>query len=96
MDKSADSTKPYCKIECQPGKHYICTCKKSNNYPYCDGNHKGTQFSPECVEVTEPKSLFVCGCEKSKNGIHCDGSQASRDGPKASPNMNIESSCRLP
>jgi len=55
---------------------YWCSCGKSNNQPYCDGSHKGSEFSPIKVEISEPKTVAWCGCKKSSNPPFCDGSHA--------------------
>ena len=60
----------------EPGKYYWCACGQSNNQPFCDGSHKGTEFTPDEVEITEEKKVAWCGCKHSKNGAFCDGSHA--------------------
>lgn len=56
------------------GKKAFCTCGLSNQDPYCDGSHKGTEFSPKIIEVKEEKKIAWCGCKHSKKGAFCDGS----------------------
>ena len=56
------------------GKKAFCTCGLSNKDPYCDGSHKGTDFSPEIVEFEEDKKVAWCGCKHSSKGAFCDGS----------------------
>jgi Iron-binding zinc finger CDGSH type len=36
--------------------YYWCACGKSNSQPFCDGSHKGSQFTP-------PPRVFRCGDE---------------------------------
>ena len=31
-------------------KYYWCACGESTNQPFCDGSHKGTDFSPILVD----------------------------------------------
>ena len=57
----------------EPGKYYWCACGQSNNQPFCDGSHKGTEFTPKEVVITEAKKVAWCGCKQSANGAFCDG-----------------------
>ena len=61
--------------EVEAGQTYWwCQCGKSTNQPFCDGSHKGTDFSP--VEYTAEKSetVWFCGCKKTGSEPMCDGS----------------------
>ncbi len=68
--------KPYVVNE-TPGTKAYCTCDKSENMPYCDGAHKGTDFTPHIVEIDEAKTVAVCGCAASKNMPFCDGAHSN-------------------
>jgi len=69
------------KVELEPGKSYWwCACGKSANQPFCDGSHKGSEFSPKEFTVEVKKLYSVCGCKHSKNGHLCDGTH--RDLPE--------------
>jgi len=61
-------------LELEPGTYYWCSCGKSANQPFCDGSHKGTEFTPEVIEITEKKTVALCQCKHSKHGAFCDGS----------------------
>lgn len=61
-------------IEVESKKYAWCACGLSENQPYCDGSHKGTEFSPIIVEITEQKTVSWCGCKQSNNKPFCDGS----------------------
>jgi len=63
-------------LDLEPGTYYWCSCGKSNNQPFCDGSHKGSEFAPKKVEIKEKKKVALCGCKHSKNGAFCDGSHA--------------------
>lgn len=65
-------TAPYT-MEMEAGTYYWCACGLSKNQPFCDGSHKGTEFTPEKVEITEKKKVPWCGCKCSKKGALCDG-----------------------
>jgi len=49
---------------------------KKQQQPFCDGSHKGSEFTPEKVEIEEKKKVALCGCKHSKNGAFCDGAHA--------------------
>ncbi len=53
---------------------YICQCGKTNNAPYCDGSHQGTEVTPLAHTPDQDGPIFVCGCGKSANKPWCDGS----------------------
>jgi len=58
----------------EEGKSYFwCSCGQSANQPFCDGSHKGTDFSPVKWEAVETKDVFFCGCKHSANPVLCDG-----------------------
>ncbi len=61
-------------VELNPGTYYWCACGKSAKQPFCDGSHKGGEFTPTKFEVTEQKTYWLCGCKNSANGVFCDGS----------------------
>ena len=64
-------------VDLEPGKYAWCACGQSNNQPYCDGSHKGSEFSPIIVEVAESKKAALCGCKQSGNKPYCDGTHKS-------------------
>lgn len=60
----------------QPGKIAWCSCGKSQNQPYCDGSHRGSEFRPVIVEITEEKKAALCRCKHSANKPYCDGAHS--------------------
>ena len=65
---------PYA-VECEAGKTYFwCACGKSTNQPFCDGSHKGTEFTPVAFKAEDSKKMYFCGCKKTENVPLCDGS----------------------
>ena len=62
-------------VEVEQGKiYYWCACGKSAKQPFCDGSHKGSDFTPVEYEATEKKEVYFCGCKASANKPLCDGS----------------------
>lgn len=63
------------RVELETGKKYFwCSCGESSNQPWCDGSHKGTDFTPVAVEVEESRMYSMCTCKQSKRPHFCDGS----------------------
>ena len=61
--------------ELEKGKTYAwCSCGKSDNQPWCNGAHQGSEFKPHIFTAEESKAP-ICIC-KTKNPPHCDGSHA--------------------
>jgi len=65
-------------VELEAGKNYAwCSCGESSNQPFCDGSHKGSDFSPEVFQVEETKTYALCACKHTGNPVFCDGSHTS-------------------
>ena len=68
---------PYA-VEVVAGKSYWwCACGKSASQPFCDGSHKGSEFTPIEHKASESGTVYFCGCKNSKNGALCDGTHKS-------------------
>ena len=68
---------PYA-VEVVAGKSYWwCACGKSKSQPFCDGSHKGSEFTPVEYKAGETGTVHFCGCKNSKNGVLCDGTHKS-------------------
>ncbi|MBX2883048.1 MAG: CDGSH iron-sulfur domain-containing protein [Granulosicoccus sp.] len=69
----ATQMQPYM-VEVEAGKSYFwCACGQSANQPYCDGSHKGSEFTPEKYTADKDGKVAFCGCRQSDNKPMCDG-----------------------
>ena len=65
-------------IEVEAGKSYWwCACGQSKNQPFCDGSHKGSNFSPVEYKSEAEGKAFFCGCKRSGKQPLCDGTHKS-------------------
>jgi len=53
--------------------YYYCSCGLSENQPFCDGSHKGTEFSPVKFSVKESSERWLCQCKATGDQPFCDG-----------------------
>lgn len=66
------------RVEVEKGKKYAwCTCGLSDNQPFCNGAHKGSDFSPLVFIAEETKLVSLCTCKLTKNPGFCDGAHKS-------------------
>ncbi len=58
-------------------EYYWCACGRSKNQPFCDGSHRGTDFTPEPFKAEETGEAWLCMCKHSKSPPYCDGSHST-------------------
>ena len=64
-------------VEVEAGKSYFwCACGKSAKQPFCDGSHKGSDFTPLKYDAPETKKAYFCTCKATGNSPLCDGSHS--------------------
>mgnify|MGYP006140868299 CR=1 FL=1 len=62
----------------EEGQTYAwCSCGKSENQPWCNGAHQGSEFTPKVFKAEAYEKKAICTCKQTKNPPYCDGSHAS-------------------
>ena len=62
------------KVEVTAGKAYWwCAGGQSRSQPFCDGSHKGSDFTPVKHTAARDGALWFCGCKRSGKQPLCDG-----------------------
>ena len=71
-DRVIAQKSPYA-VNLKPGDYFWCACGRSKNQPFCDGSHKGTDFTPTKFTLTEEKTVYLCGCKHTATAPFCNG-----------------------
>jgi CDGSH-type Zn-finger protein len=58
----------------EAGTYWWCACGRSASQPFCDGSHKGTDFTPIETVIPAAETVAWCACKHSQNKPFCDGS----------------------
>jgi CDGSH-type Zn-finger protein len=53
--------------------YFWCSCGKSSRQPFCDGSHKGSDFTPVKFNVNKARSYALCGCKQNDGQPFCNG-----------------------
>jgi CDGSH-type Zn-finger protein len=59
-------------LDLEPVAYNWCQCGRSNNQPYCDGSHEGTEFLPIEFKIEEKKQVSLCQCKRTGKAPFCD------------------------
>ena len=74
MTEPVVAAKAPVKMALEAGKDYWwCACGRSQNQPFCDGSHKGSEFSPVKWTADVAARKFFCACKHTNGQPFCDG-----------------------
>ena len=79
MKPEIADTKPAVVELVEGEKYFFCSCGKSAKQPFCDGSHKGSDFSPTPFTAEKSGNAYLCQCKHSAKLPYCDGSHKTLD-----------------
>jgi len=78
MSKPEIAAKAPCAVTVEEGKDYWwCACGRSKTQPFCDGAHKGSEFTPMKYTAVETRTVSFCACKQTAKAPFCDGTHRS-------------------
>ncbi len=72
---------PYCVDVDEKTSYAWCTCGLSENQPFCDGSHRGTEYRSLKHSIVKSGPVYYCGCKQTKTPPFCDGSHNALENP---------------